>query len=144
MLNDSIVKLMMHIKGSEFATNFNLPTQINSNENAPLAILNFLSQNNSNLNLSFLENKQNDLNRLISFVGVLSSLNIQIKDLKQIHEILSFFQNVAKINNLQEKKNESAKNDMLFSQVKQVAEDDQKIFENQNDSNEKIPMKKKT
>ena len=73
----------------------------NSNgENGPLALLNLLSQNNFSINnLNFLENRQNELSRLINFIGVLIDLNVQLKDLDHVKEILTFFQNLSKINN---------------------------------------------
>ena len=118
--------------------------QINSNENGPLALLSFLSQNsNNNYNLSFLENRQNELTRLINFINVLNNLNIQIKDLKQIHEILTFFLNVAKINNNQGQKIDFTKNSLLFSQVKQNDEGENKLYENPNENKEKNLEEKK-
>jgi hypothetical protein len=83
-----------------------------SSKNEPVLISNLLQQMNYNDNnnkytnnidkndLSFLENKENELDRLINFVKFLSSFNIQINDLNKVQEILILSKNLAKIYNL--------------------------------------------
>lgn len=82
-------------------TNNIIPSTSSFDDNGLISLLKILSQNNLSMNnLNFLENQQNELSRLINFINFLKEFNIELKDLTHVQTILSFFQNLSKMNTL--------------------------------------------
>lgn len=142
-LKESLQKIILQIAESEKSDN--IMSQSSPDENGPLALLNLLWQNNFQINnLNFLENRQNELSRLVNFISVLISLNIQIKDLDHVKEILNFFQNLSKIdnNNLEN----LLKNNIFTNEENEILNenyDKENVFEKPLESNEKNLFKEK-
>lgn len=77
--------------------NQNQSKTLNKNQQNSLEMIFDQPKYQSN-NLNFLENKGNELDRMMNLINFLSKFNIEIKELDQVQEVFNIFQNLEKIN----------------------------------------------